>query len=108
MHFLAITIIHVLQGTSSCKEKQIIKFEERNNFDLFANSLRVLLISISVEVVKPVPIGRISSAVVHAPEGVATIRGRIPKLVRLPPQVEPDVAAQMPGAQFNRTITISA
>ena len=108
MHFLAITIIHVLQGTSSWKEKRIEKFEERNNFDLFANSLRVLLISISVEVVKPVPIGRISSAVVHAPEGVATVRGRIPKLVRLPPQVEPDVAAQMPGAQFNRTITISA
>ena len=95
MHFFAITVIHVLQGTSSWKEKQIKEFEERNNFDLLTNSLLVFLVSVCVELYSPFPIG------VHVAEGIATVHGRIPNLVRLPFQVEPDVAAQMTDPVLN-------
>ena len=55
----------------------------------------VFLFSILVEFKKPFPIG------IHVAEGFTTVRGRIPKLVRLPLQVEPDVAAQMTDPVLN-------
>ena len=70
--------------------------EAQNFHTAITNSLRVCPVSVSSEVVEPHPIGRsLSPGIVHIMESVTAVRGRVAELVRLPLQVEPDVAAQV-------------
>ena len=51
--------------------------------------------------VKPEPVGWFPVTIIHIFESLATICGRVSKLIGLPLQVKSDVAAQMPDAILN-------